>query len=210
MNTKLIVMVLGLCLALPTWSEERHEHMDIAHGHNHSYPIHETHFEHVPMGARYYDFHGDRYWWHEGVWYRPRGSDFVVVGAPLGIYVPILPAFATAVVIGGASYYYANETYYQYRPELNQYEVVSPPVASVASAAVESPSMSAPSSAEVFVYPRNGQSADQTAKDRYECHAWAVSQTGFDPTVAGGGQGRRADYLRAQAACLEGRGYTVK
>lgn len=34
----------------------------------------------------------------------------------------------------------------------------------------------------VFVYPANGQSPDQTARDRYECHVWAVQQTGVDPS----------------------------
>jgi hypothetical protein len=49
-------------------------------------------------------------------------------------------------------------------------------------------------------------------KDKFECHRWAAGQTGFDPTQVGGGSapGKRADYFRAQAACLEGRGYSVK
>jgi hypothetical protein len=33
-----------------------------------------------------------------------------------------------------------------------------------------------------FVYPQKGQSADQQKKDEYECHSWAVKQTGYDPT----------------------------
>jgi predicted lipid-binding transport protein (Tim44 family) len=36
----------------------------------------------------------------------------------------------------------------------------------------------------VFVYPANGQSAEQTERDRYECHLWAVQQTGVDPSRA--------------------------
>ena len=36
----------------------------------------------------------------------------------------------------------------------------------------------------VFVYPNNGQSAEQTDRDRYECHLWAVQQTGVDPSRA--------------------------
>jgi len=34
----------------------------------------------------------------------------------------------------------------------------------------------------LFVYPANGQSADQLDRDRYECHTWAVQQTGVDPS----------------------------
>lgn len=36
--------------------------------------------------------------------------------------------------------------------------------------------------AELFIYPTKGQSPEQQSRDRYECHAWAVQQTGFDPT----------------------------
>jgi hypothetical protein len=43
-----------------------------------------------------------------------------------------------------------------------------------------------------------------------------VQQSGFDPTRPSGGvaesdiEARRADYRRAEGACLEGRGYSVK
>jgi hypothetical protein len=38
---------------------------------------------------------------------------------------------------------------------------------------------------KVFVYPTNGQSPQQTDRDRYECHVWAVQQTGVDPSRPG-------------------------
>ena len=66
------------------------------------------------------------------------------------------------------------------------------------------------------MYPKGGQSVEQQAKDRYECHRWAADQTGFDPTHADGGvaanaaTAKRADYLRADGACLEGRNYSVR
>src|SRR5277367_530426 len=37
----------------------------------------------------------------------------------------------------------------------------------------------------VFVYPNNGQTPEQTDRDRYECHVWAVQQTGVDPSRPG-------------------------
>jgi hypothetical protein len=67
-----------------------------------------------------------------------------------------------------------------------------------------------------FIYPRNGQSEELLTKDRYECHSWAVSQTHFDPTQPFNGMTEaqlnqmRANYQRAIAACLDGRGYTMK
>src|SRR5271155_4889859 len=37
-------------------------------------------------------------------------------------------------------------------------------------------------STDMFIYPSKGQSQAQQDKDRYECHTWAVQQTGFDPS----------------------------
>ena len=34
----------------------------------------------------------------------------------------------------------------------------------------------------LYIYPAKGQSQSQQNKDRYECHSWAVQQTGVDPT----------------------------
>jgi hypothetical protein len=36
--------------------------------------------------------------------------------------------------------------------------------------------------AHPYVYPAKGQSAEQQQKDKWECHQWAVQQTGFDPS----------------------------
>ena len=36
-------------------------------------------------------------------------------------------------------------------------------------------------SAEQFVYPAKGQSADKQKKDEAECQTWAVKQSGYDP-----------------------------
>jgi hypothetical protein len=35
---------------------------------------------------------------------------------------------------------------------------------------------------DIFIYPTKGQNQQQQDKDRYECHTWAVKQTGFDPS----------------------------
>jgi hypothetical protein len=34
-----------------------------------------------------------------------------------------------------------------------------------------------------IIYPANGQSADQTKQDKFECYSWASGETGFDPMV---------------------------
>jgi hypothetical protein len=42
-----------------------------------------------------------------------------------------------------------------------------------------------PPPAPVYVYPAQGQSPEQTDRDKYECHMWAVQQTGVDPSRPG-------------------------
>ncbi|QNM96075.1 YMGG-like glycine zipper-containing protein [Chitinimonas koreensis] len=41
----------------------------------------------------------------------------------------------------------------------------------------------APVSSKVYFYPERGQSAEQQDRDRYECNAWAVKESGFDPSL---------------------------
>jgi hypothetical protein len=36
--------------------------------------------------------------------------------------------------------------------------------------------------AEVFIYPKQGQSQETFQRDQFECHSWAKQQTGFDPS----------------------------
>jgi outer membrane lipoprotein SlyB len=38
---------------------------------------------------------------------------------------------------------------------------------------------------DLFAYPSQGQSDEQLANDRYECHRWAVAESGFDPSEFG-------------------------
>jgi hypothetical protein len=35
---------------------------------------------------------------------------------------------------------------------------------------------------QAFVYPSRGQSPQQQQKDEFDCHQWAIQQTGFDPS----------------------------
>lgn len=152
--------------------------------------------------------HGrDRFYFSSGVWYRPYGSRFVVIAPPIGVVIPFLPDYYDSRVINGETYYVSDGTYYRATPRGDGYIVTTPPS--------DAPEAAAPMD-KVFVYPRNGQSQKQQDKDRYECHDWAIGQSGFDPTQAHGGvdagqvDTKSADYQRAMQACLDGRGYTVK
>jgi hypothetical protein len=97
----------------------------------------------------------------------------------------------------------------------------------------------------LYAYPKNGQSAEQQARDKQECETWAAQQAALhapqpassvpaapvDPDAAVAGTAsapaarseppadrdatealtpeKREQYLRAESACLEGRGYSV-
>jgi hypothetical protein len=134
------------------------------------------------------------------------------VGAPIGVFVPALPVFYTTLVLGGVTYLYANDTYYALRAAQHQYEVVAAP-ADAETAQVTASSGGGGTDGKTFIYPKANQSEDQQAKDRYECHRWAVDQTGFDPSLGSPPAGQAAkvdDYHRAMSACLEARDYTVR
>jgi hypothetical protein len=191
--------------------DSRHSEMrvDDRYQHNRSYPSRGYVYNTLPHGYASYHYRGSPYYYRGGAWYRPYGPRYVVVAPPIGIGVSFLPPFYTTVWFGGVPYYYADQTYYAWRPERREYVVTQPPG--------EKPEQVGDSgSTEVFVYPKNGQSEAQQSTDRYECHAWAVQQSGFDPTRPSGGvedsqiESKRADYRRAEGACLEGRGYSVK
>jgi hypothetical protein len=157
-------------------------------------------------GGGYYGWRGGYYGWRGGYdgWYGPWGWG----GVGLGLYFATLPLYYSTVWWDGIPYYYADNVYYRWDPTVSQYETVSPPPEIQGEAAAPRPGVSG----TLIVYPKNGQSEAQQSTDKFECHRWAAGQTGFDPTQVTGATapGKRSDYFRAQAACLEGRGYTVK
>jgi len=212
--------VVSLALnATAVRADERHggarvEHFDARHSHNHYYPDRGGFVRAVPGRPLIVERGGGRFFYSGGVWYAPRGPSFVIVTAPIGVFVPVLPSFYTTVWVGGLPYYYANDTYYVWRDGEDGYEVVEPP--NDQGASTQPPPGAAPPGEDLYIYPQNGQAADRQASDKYECHKWASAQTGFDPTQSTGGVPpeqaalKRADYQRAMRACLEGRGYSVR
>lgn len=65
------------------------------------------------------------------------------------------------------------------------------------------------------ISPKNGQTQEQVWSDRYACHNWAKTQSGFDPTKPASAASpsdaasQREQYRHAVRACLESRGYGV-
>lgn len=190
-----------------------HQHFDGRFSNNHYYYDRGYTVRRPPPGSlgELHGPHGGRYRYHQGDWYRWSGGSWVVWGAPVGVFVPWLPPYFSTVWWYGVPYYYANDTYYIWDSDRDRYQVVTPPAGIEQSGTTQ-----APLTDRLFVYPKSGQSPAQQSNDEFECHRLAVSQTGFDPTLPAGGvpdaqvARRRVDYLRADAACLEGRGYAVR
>jgi len=99
------------------------------------------------------------------------------------------------------------------RPHGPRYVVVAPPAAVFVPAVpqgytneapvVTAPPVVAPKAPPIpVIYPRNGQSPDETEGDRQDCNRWATTQDAalLDAEV----------FQRAVAACMDGRGYTVR
>lgn len=183
--------------------------LDRRYRHDRYYPPRGHIVRTLPRDHRVVHYHGTPYYFWSGIWYRPSGSTFIVVSPPIGLVVPFLPLFYTTLWVHGTPYYYADGVYYTYSPANSGYVVVEAPQNGNYSQPVQPQE-------ELYVYPMKGQSEEQQATDRYECHHWAVGQTNFDPTQPPSNLSpddfaqRRAEYLRAMRACLEGRGYSVK
>ena len=148
---------------------------------------------------------GLRYYYNNGAYYRYNGFGFTLAGGNLGAYIYSLPFGNRTIYIDDYPYYYVNRNYYIRDRVKNAFLRVDDPYAS---ASLRGKDGAAPQYQELFVYPNSGQTSEQLDQDKYECHLWAVNQSGFDPSM--GKPGEFEEYQRAQCACLEGRGYTVK
>jgi hypothetical protein len=125
-------------------------------------------------------------------------------GLGLGLYFSTLPLYYSTYWWGGIPYYYADDTFYTWDGSAGEYQTIDPPPE------VEQQAQSQASS-ELIAYPKNGQSDQQQAKDKSECRQWALTQSGYDPAgAAATAASNRGNYLRAQAACLDARGYSVQ
>lgn len=169
----------------------------------------------LPPFATSFDSAGKAYLYANDVFYRPRPElgGYEVVNDPqdaerersraaAGASAPRLAAAApSAPPLAAAQSHSQTET------------PAAPPAPPAAAPSSDSPAPANPTG--VAIQPRHDQSADQQAMDRYECYRFAVAQTGFDPLAANSGAAAEdvtrsdAAYSRAQAACLESRGYSV-
>jgi hypothetical protein len=139
----------------------------------------------------YGHFHGPGFpgWWWGSGWY---GLDLYLATLPLG-YVTYWS--------DNVPYYYADGDYYAWNGDVGEYEQVQPP----AQIAEQGPEQTPAQGNSLYVYPENGQTPQQQANDEYQCSNWAHSQTAYTGASGAAAQG----YLRADAVCLQERGYSV-
>ncbi|HUN74619.1 MAG TPA: hypothetical protein VMU40_08900 [Steroidobacteraceae bacterium] len=157
-------------------------------------------------------------WWGPGWW-------------GVGVYAAWLPWYYNLYWWDGYPYYYYGNSYYVWDGDAGEYQQVNPPQGFHPDTSAPSAEQ-APMNSELFAYPRAGQSPAQQARDKDECSRWASGQTGAQASPgASGARGGPAGapppgstaaaappnalmqhdaYLRAEAACLEGRNYTVR
>jgi len=145
----------------------------------------------------YYGGHG----YHGGYGYRH--GYYGCCGLGFGLFFAALPFYYSTLWWDGVPYYWADGNYYLWNSGVAQYETVPPPPVADANGAAPPQGVGQGadgSAADVYAYPKNGQSEAQQAQDKSDCHAWAEGQKTT----------QRGDFLRALSACLEGRGYSVQ
>jgi hypothetical protein len=142
-----------------------------------------------------------------------RGSDHGGWSIPNhGFYFASIPSYCKLVYWEGVPYYYADDVYYEWIGTAGAYQEVRPPAG-----LAEQIDAQVPVVTELFVFPNGDQTNEQLEGDREACHRWAVQQVGFDPRAAppptkasDRSAAKRANYLRADEACLEARDYSVE
>jgi hypothetical protein len=158
---------------------------------------------------------------HRGGWQGERGSGGGAHGGrnPGGWSIPghgfffaSIPSYCKLVYWEGVPYYYADDLYYEWNGSAGAYQEVQPPAGLAGQIAAQAPVVT-----ELYVFPNGDQSNEQLERDREACHRWAVQQVGFDPKTAAphikasdGSAAQLANYLRADAACLEAHDYRVE
>jgi len=167
----------------------------------------------LPFGYATYYWGGNPYYYYDGGYYSwdPDYNGYVATDPP-----PVAdgsgsdqPPPSDEGSQSQQSYDMQPQTYAP--PPANPNSMATPPPAQpVAAPANPGPRNFSGGVSDIVAYPRNGQSEQQTSTDKFECHKWSVSQTGFDPTRSINLEGTAADYRRAMGACMDARGYTVR
>lgn len=146
---------------------------------------------------------GRPYYVHAGQWYHQTKGVFVAINAPIGAIISALPNGYITIGVGINRYFHFGGVFY--KAISSGYVVIPEPVEATAIKENTAPGIN-----KLIIYPAEGQSEQQKSRDKYECHEWARTDTGYDPTSAQSAPQLKFDYQRAMTACLEARKYVVK
>lgn len=165
--------------ASPATFHTPHWAFDQRFDHNHFYPARGYSVRTLPAARLDLAFGPGHYFFHAGVWYQHRGPGFVVVGPPIGIFLPILPPDYATLWIGGIPYYYANDVYYA--PVPNGYQVVQAPAdASIAPSTTSSSAAASDLTAGISYYCKSAQSYYPAVSQCPE--GWQLSRSAPQPS----------------------------
>jgi hypothetical protein len=184
----------------------------------------------VPGSATTIQEHGETYLYANDVYYRPRPDlgGYEVVNepvetaattqdtAPSALITPApasigaAPAVATALPLAAANSVSAAVPTASIAAVPGGAPAAAPPAVAPAVVVAPASTTAATQPTKVIAYPRNAQSAEQQARDHYDCYQFGVAQSGFDPMRGGATSEQQSTFDRAQNACFEGRGYTVR
>jgi hypothetical protein len=104
-----------------------HQHIDARFSHNRPYYDRGYRVHDAPHSGLPIDYRRSHYLYDRGEWYLGGDLGWEVVDAPVGALVSVLPPGYTTVEFDGVPYYYANDTYYVWDDDQQDYEVVDPP-----------------------------------------------------------------------------------
>ena len=148
----------------------------------------------LPKGHVSFHVKGVRYYSAGGYFYRARGGRYYHVSAPIGFRISVLPLGFKTLHVGRRTYFHHANTYYM--KDGDTYIVTANPQAGTVQTVSAA---SAITDGELVIYPAEGQSDARRTSDIAACKEWAA-KTYSD----------MAAVRKAEAACLESRGYAVK
>lgn len=91
----------------------------------HYYRPHGSFYSTLPAGVLTLSLAGGLFYYHMGTYYRPSDRGYVVVRAPIGARVRVLPEECSPLYIDGRRYFVCDDVYYQ--PDGDDYVVIERP-----------------------------------------------------------------------------------
>jgi hypothetical protein len=141
--------VLGLAQAKDSFAQPPRSRPDHHAGPSfHNSPPRPYYHRDLPRGCMPLRVADMLFYYLEGTYYRETPSGYVIVSAPRGAMIPLLPERNKVIVYDNTDYYYYNSAYYVKQP--SGYAVVTPPPSVVSSNA---PAVEAPEKTIVVTVP---------------------------------------------------------